>query len=99
MAYLPDQSFKSVTQSVHGGPASSQSACGGPAHSQSAHGQSACSRSAGAGRPSVDQPSGPILPLLSLQLQTDLNVLARTLTPQALQYVHIGIQIGRTLSN
>ena len=45
----------------------------------------------------ADQPSGPILPLLSLQLQPDLNMLAWTLTPQALQYIHISIQIGRTL--
>ena len=28
------------------------------------------------GQPSADQPGGPILPLLSLQLQPDLNVLA-----------------------
>ena len=48
---------------------------------------------------SADQPGGPILPLLSLQLQPDLNVLTWTFTPQALQYVHIGIQIGRTLLN
>ena len=48
---------------------------------------------------SADQPGGPILPLLSLQLQPDLNALARTLSSQALQYIHIGIQIGRTLLN
>ena len=48
---------------------------------------------------SADQPSGTIPLLLSLRLQPDLNTLAQTLTPQALQYVHICIQIGRTLSN
>ena len=48
---------------------------------------------------SADQPGGPIPPLLSLQLQPDLNALTQTLTPQALWYIHIGIQIGRTLSN
>ena len=56
-------------------------------------------RQPGVGRSSVDQPSGPIPPLLSLWLQPDLNVLAWTLTPQALWYVHISIQIGRTLLN
>ena len=53
----------------------------------------------GVGQPSVDQPGGPILPLLSLWLQPDLNMVAWTLTPQALRYVHIGIQIGWTLSS
>ena len=49
---------------------------------------------------SVDQPSGhPIPPLLSLWLQPDLNVLAWTLSPQALRYVHLGIQISRNLLN
>ena len=52
----------------------------------------------GAGQLSADQPSVPIPPLLSLWLQPDLNALAQTLTPQALWYVHIGIQIGRMLS-
>ena len=51
-----------------------------------------------AGRPSADQPHVPILPLLSLWLQPDLNALARTLIPQAFWYVHIRIQIGRALS-
>ena len=49
----------------------------------------------GVGQSSVDQPGGPIPPLLSLWLQPDLNVLTQTLTPQALWYVHI----GRTLLN
>ena len=52
-----------------------------------------------AGWPTADQLSVPILPLLSLWLQPDLNALTWTLTPQALQNIHIGIQIGRTLSN
>ena len=38
-------------------------------------------------------------PLLSLHLQPDLNALARTLSPQALRYVHLGIQIGQNLLN
>ena len=45
--------------------------------------------------PMVSQPGGPIPPLLSLRLQPDLNALARTLSPQALRYVHLGIQISR----
>ena len=53
----------------------------------------------GVGRSSLDQPSSPIPPLLSIQLQPDLNVLARTLSPQALQYVHLGIQISQNLLN
>ena len=48
---------------------------------------------------SADQPSCPIPPLLSLWLQPDLNALAQTLSPKALWHVHLGIQIGRTLSN
>ena len=52
-----------------------------------------------AGWPTADQLSVPILPLLSLWLQPDLNALTWTLTPQALRNIHIGIQIGRTLSN
>ena len=89
MAYLPDQSFsQSLNQPVVVLPVVSQ-----PMVGQLAVGQP------GAGWPSVDQPSGPILPLLSLQLQPDLNMPTRTLTPQALWYVHLGIQIGRTLSN
>ena len=49
--------------------------------------------------PMVSQPSRPIPPLLSLQLQPDLNALARTLSPQALRYVHLSIQISRNLLN
>ena len=45
--------------------------------------------------PMVGQPSHPIPLLLSLRLQPNLNALARTLSPQALWYVHLGIQIGR----
>ena len=48
---------------------------------------------------SVDQPIHPIPPLLSLWFQPDLNTLTRTLSPQALQYVHLSIQIGRNLLN
>ena len=47
----------------------------------------------------ADQPSHPIPPLLSLWLQPDLNMLAQTLSPQALWYIHLGIQIGRNLLN
>ena len=53
----------------------------------------------GVGQPSADQPSSPIPPLLSLQVQPDLNTLTQTLSLQALWYVHICIQIGRTLLN
>ena len=49
--------------------------------------------------PVFGQPGFPIPLLLSLCLQPNLNVLARTLSPQALQYVHLGIQIGRNLLN
>ena len=48
---------------------------------------------------SVDQPGHPIPPLLSLQLQPDLNMLTQTLSPQALWYIHLGIQISRNLLN
>ena len=51
----------------------------------------------GQSRSSADQPSHPIRPLLSLQLQPNLNVLAQTLSPEALRYVHLGIQISRNL--
>ena len=51
------------------------------------------------GQPMVSQPGCPIPLLLSLCLQPDLNVLARTLSPQALRYVHLGIQISRSLLN
>ena len=82
---LPVRSvIQSVTHSAHGG-----SAC-----SQSARCQSAWSRSVQSGPALCSHP----MPLLSLQLQPDLNVLARTLTSQALQYIHIRIQIGRMLS-
>ena len=49
--------------------------------------------------PVVSQPSHPIPLLLSLQLQPDLNALAQTLSPQALQYIHLSIQISRNLLN
>ena len=49
--------------------------------------------------PVVGQLGQPVPSLLSLQLQPDLNVLAQTLSPQALRYVHLGIQIGRSLLN
>ena len=45
--------------------------------------------------PMVGQPGCPIPPLLSPHLQPNLNTLTQTLSPQALQYVHLGIQIGR----
>ena len=89
VAYLLDQSFsQSLIQPVVVQPIVSQ-----PVVSQLAVSQP------GAGWPSVDQPSVPIPPLLSLWLQPDLNTLAQTLTPQALWYIHIGIQISRTLLN
>ena len=50
-------------------------------------------------QPVVRQPGRPVPSLLSLHLQPDLNVLARTLSPQALRYVHLGIQIGQNLLN
>ena len=50
-------------------------------------------------QPMVHQPSHHIPPLLSLRLQPDLNALARTLSPQALRYVQLGIQIGQNLLN
>ena len=50
-------------------------------------------------QPVVCQPSHHVPPLLSLHLQPDLNVLARTLSPQALWYVQLGIQIGQNLLN
>ena len=49
--------------------------------------------------PVVHQPNCQVPPLLSLHLRPDLNALARTLSPQALQYVHLGIQIGQNLLN
>ena len=50
-------------------------------------------------QPVVRQPSHHIPPLLSLRLQPDLNVLAQTLSPQVLWYVHLSIQIGQNLLN
>ena len=50
-------------------------------------------------QPVVRQPGRQVPPLLSLRLQPDLNALARTLSPQALRYVHLGIQIGQNLLN
>ena len=49
--------------------------------------------------PVVHQPSCPIPSLLSLCLQPNLNMLAQTLSPQALWYVHLGIQISQNLLN
>ena len=49
--------------------------------------------------PVVHQPNHHIHPLLSLRLQPNLDSLARTLSPQALQYVQLGIQIGQNLLN
>ena len=92
--YLSDHSF---SQSL-GQPMVVQPIVSQPVVSQPVVGQLAVSQPS-AGWPSADQPGVPILPLLSLWLQPDLNTLTWTLTPQALWYVHIGIQIGRTLSN
>ena len=49
--------------------------------------------------PVVHQPGHSIPSLLSLHLQPDLNALAWTLSPQALRYVHLGIQISQNLLN
>ena len=49
--------------------------------------------------PVVSQLSWPTPPLLSLWLQPNLNALAQTLSPQALWYIHLGIQIGQNLLN
>ena len=49
--------------------------------------------------PMVRQPNRQVPSLLSLRLRPDLNTLARTLSPQALRYVHLGIQIGQNLLN
>ena len=49
--------------------------------------------------PVVRQPNRQVPSLLSLRLRPDLNVLARTLSPQALRYVHLGIQISQNLLN
>ena len=77
VAYLPDLSFSQsfvqpmVVQLIIGQPVVSQ-----PVVRQLTLGQP------GAGQSSVDQPSGPIPPLLSLWLQPDLNVLAQTSLPK-----------------
>ena len=102
--YLPDQSFSQslvqpvVVQPVVSQPIVSQPVVVEPIVSQPMVGQLTVGQPS-ASQPSVDQPSVHILPPLSLRLQPDLNALTQTLTPQALQYVHIGIQIGRTLLN
>ena len=49
--------------------------------------------------PMVRQPDHQVPPLLSLRLWPNLNMLAQTLSPQALRYVHLGIQIGQNLLN
>ena len=49
--------------------------------------------------PVVRQPDHHVPLLLSLHLQPDLDSLARTLSPQALRYVQLGIQIGQNLLN
>ena len=98
-AYLPDQLFsQSLIQPVVVQPIGSQPVVGQPVVVQPVVSQLTVSQPC-AGWPSADQPSVPIPSLLSLWLQPDMNVLTWTLTPQALWYVHIGIQIGRTLSN
>ena len=50
-------------------------------------------------QPMVRQPGRHVPPLLSLRLQPNLELLARTLSPQALRYVNLGIQIGQNLLN
>ena len=50
-------------------------------------------------QPVVCQPGHHIPLLLSLHLQPDLDSLARTLSPQVLRYVQLGIQIGQNLLN
>ena len=50
-------------------------------------------------QPVVCQPGRHIPLLLSLRLQPDLDSLARTLSPQVLRYVQLGIQIGQNLLN
>ena len=50
-------------------------------------------------QPVVCQPGRHVPPLLSLHLQPDLNALAQTLSPQTLQYIHLGIQISQNLLN
>ena len=50
-------------------------------------------------QPVVRQPDRQVPPLLSLLLRPDLNALARTLSPQALWYVHLSIQISQNLLN
>ena len=50
-------------------------------------------------QPVVHQPSCTVPLLLSLHLQPDLNALTQTLSPQALRYIHLGIQISQNLLN
>ena len=50
-------------------------------------------------QPMVHQPGHHVPLLLSLRLQPDLNVLTRTLSPQALRYVQLSIQISQNLLN
>ena len=49
--------------------------------------------------PVVRQPDRHIPPLLSLHLRPNLDSLTRTLSPQALRYIQLGIQIGQNLLN
>ena len=49
--------------------------------------------------PVVRQPGRHVPPLLSLCLWPNLDSLARTLSPQALRYVQLGIQISQNLLN
>ena len=50
------------------------------------------------GKESLNQSSDPISPLLSLHIQPDLWAFVRTLSSEALRYLHIGIHIGKVLS-
>ena len=50
-------------------------------------------------QPVVHQPSHHVPLLLSLCLQPNLDSLARTLSPQKLRYIQLGIQIGQNLLN
>ena len=49
--------------------------------------------------PMVRQPDRQVPPLLSLHLRPGLNALAQTLSPQALRYINLGIQISQNLLN
>ena len=46
----------------------------------------------------IDWSHNAIPSLLSLQVKPDLQALAQTLGPEALQYLYLGIHIGRSLS-